>query len=473
MGNFTSKSTKGMRASLPNADDPRSRGGSARASDPPSRRRIDAAGLLTTLSAERCTSDAAGVPVDGPEARAEGVKRLEGCGQSVDRVKPLTSKYSSSNVLIDALRRSAGGGSSASLSAEYGSQYSASNRAISNADASFESLEQVTLSPASCCFGSGRTTPHVLGHRYEVQSLLGSGTFAVVAEAVDLQTGDSVAIKAVSKESSVSKQLDREVEALRLASDHPHVTRLLDVAEDDDCLYLVQECANGGELFDRLMDRGTYSEKAASGAFTNLLGALQHLHSRGVIHRDLKPENILLATPDNDEDIKLTDFGVATVLEKVKGKRAMAKSFMGSLLYLAPEIALGQPYTDKVDMWSAGVILFCMLAAEPPLNVMSVIEYVEVVAGGEQGLETEADRAHSEASWPEFGGDMWEDVSDNAKDLILQLLRRDAGERFSASQALQHPWIAGSAGNRSRPLSVQYASNFRENMHAMRKKRRR
>eukprot|EP00947_MAST-08B_sp_MAST-8B-sp1_P004925 g4925.t1 len=379
------------------------------------------------------------------------------------------------------------------------------------------------------CFGEGDVTPPVLARRYQVQKLLGRGSYAVVAEALDTVTGDTVAIKAVDKAQSLDKQLRLEVDALRLASDHPNVTRLLEVvdAEDSKHLYLVQECCFGGELFDRLVDKGTYSEKDASAAFKQLLGALEHLHARGVVHRDLKPENILLQSKDSDVDIKLSDFGVATILQRVKGRRRqVAKTFIGSLLYLAPEIALGAPYTERVDMWSAGIILYCLLAAEPPLNVGTIEEYIQVVGvsgkvadtigrnsasatvpggggggggrggpgggslfggvgeedsfdggggggGGRSMSRSQEEIVRSEASWPSFDSEAWADVSPIAKDLVLALLKRDPSQRLTASEALRHPWIAGGASNRSRPLSQSYATNLRSNLHAIRKRRKR
>ena len=345
---------------------------------------------------------------------------------------------------------------------------------------------------------------------YEVGSkVLGEGMTSCVKICTNIKTGHKYALKTLQinrLDPSKMAELRDEITIMK-ALDHPNIVRLYDVYEERNKMYLVLEYCEGGELFDRLVDKGTYSGNDDSAAFKQLLGALEHLHARGVVHRDLKPENILLQSKDSDVDIKLSDFGVATILQRVKGRRRqVAKTFIGSLLYLAPEIALGAPYTERVDMWSAGIILYCLLAAEPPLNVGTIEEYIQVVGvsgkvadtigrnsasaavpggggggggrggpgggslfggvgeedsfdggggggGGRSMSRSQEEIVRSEASWPSFDSEAWADVSPIAKDLVLALLKRDPSQRLTASEALRHPWIAGGASNRSRPLS--------------------
>jgi len=138
--------------------------------------------------------------------------------------------------------------------------------------------------------------------------------------------------------------------------EHDNIIKLFEVYESDNHIYLVLELLHGGELFDRIVRKGQYSEKDACVLMRNLLSALAYMHSKGFMHRDLKPENLILKDNENDWDIKIADFGLSTVIkcEEFLFKRC------GTPGYVAPEILADEKYDEKVDVFSAGVILYIL-----------------------------------------------------------------------------------------------------------------
>merc|ERR1712072_34785 len=174
-----------------------------------------------------------------------------------------------------------------------------------------------------------------------------------------------------------------EVAVLR-SVDHPNIVKLYDFFDEKRYYYMAIELMEGGELFERIVKKTFYNEMDARGLVRILLDALAYLHHRGIVHRDLKPENLLLKSPFNDFDIKLADFGFA---KKVEGKSLDTQC--GTPGYVAPAIL-----------------------------------YRKIKA---------ADYA--------FDPQYWDQVSDDAKDLIKKMLVVDPDKRLTASQALRHPWF--------------------------------
>ncbi|XP_021564040.1 calcium/calmodulin-dependent protein kinase type 1B isoform X1 [Carlito syrichta] len=180
----------------------------------------------------------------------------------------------------------------------------------------------------------------------------------------------------------------------------------------------------GGELFDRIMERGSYTEKDASHLVGQVLGAVSYLHGLGIVHRDLKPENLLYATPFEDSKIMVSDFG----LSKIQAGN-MLSTACGTPGYVAPELLEQKPYGKAVDVWALGVISYILLCGYPPFYDESDPELFSQIL---------------RASY-EFDSPFWDDISESAKDFIRHLLERDPQKRFTCQQALQHLWISGDA----------------------------
>lgn len=149
-------------------------------------------------------------------------------------------------------------------------------------------------------------------------------------------------------------QLQTEVDILSQL-DHPNVLKIFEIFDEDDCIYLVLELLAGGELFDRIVEKESYSEKEAAETIRPLVDALRYCHQLGIIHRDLKPENILYQTEEDSSIIKITDFGLARFVQN-----ELATTACGTPNYVAPEIIEGHGYGKEVDVWSIGVIIYIM-----------------------------------------------------------------------------------------------------------------
>mmetsp|Transcript_16538 Transcript_16538/g.24540 ORF Transcript_16538/g.24540 Transcript_16538/m.24540 type:complete len:362 (+) Transcript_16538:143-1228(+) len=258
---------------------------------------------------------------------------------------------------------------------------------------------------------------------YKIGKPLGEGAFSVVKEGTNKETGESFAIKIVTKAKLTDEDeiaLKDEIAVLKDLQ-HDHIIRLYDVFEESRFYYLVTERMCGGELFDRIVAKSYYNEKEARDVCKILFEALQYCHSQNVAHRDLKPENLLLQSEDNDSDLKLADFGFA--------KRCSSENCLttqcGTPGYVAPEILEGTPYGCKADMWSLGVIVYIILGGYPPFIESNQRELFRKIRRGQY----------------EFHEEYWGGVSADAKDLISKLLTVDPSKRFSAEEALGCKWM--------------------------------
>jgi len=178
----------------------------------------------------------------------------------------------------------------------------------------------------------------------------------------------------------------------------------------------------GGELFDRIVEKSYYNEKEARATCRILLEAVGYCHEHSVAHRDLKPENLLLLSKEDDSSIKIADFGFAKIVEG----RGSLKTQCGTPGYVAPEILNGKPYDESADMWSVGVILYILLGGYPPFIEDDQRRLFRKIRKGQY----------------EFHEEYWGTVSDDAKNLISNLLCVKADDRLTASEALQSNWIA-------------------------------
>ncbi|KAJ8492692.1 hypothetical protein OPV22_014413 [Ensete ventricosum] len=263
-----------------------------------------------------------------------------------------------------------------------------------------------------------------IGSRYDLGQELGRGEFGVTYLCTDKATGELFACKSISKKKLRTvvdiEDVRREVEIMRHLPTHPNIVSLNDTYEDEGAVHLVMELSEGGELFDRIVARGHYTERAAAMVIRTIVEVVQNCHKHGVMHRDLKPENFLFANKKENAPLKAIDFGLSVFFKP--GERFT--EIVGSPYYMAPEV-LKRNYGPEVDVWSAGVILYILLCGIPPFW-----------AETEQGIAQAIIR-----SVVDFKREPWPKVSDTAKDLVKRMLDPDPKRRLTAQEVLDHPWL--------------------------------
>eukprot|EP00270_Netrium_digitus_P001062 TRINITY_DN11177_c0_g1_i4.p1 TRINITY_DN11177_c0_g1~~TRINITY_DN11177_c0_g1_i4.p1 ORF type:complete len:304 (+),score=17.73 TRINITY_DN11177_c0_g1_i4:122-1033(+) len=263
--------------------------------------------------------------------------------------------------------------------------------------------------------------------QYVVGRKLGSGRSGVVRAIVDVKSGKEIlAIKTVKLGEKCGSTL-QERNIMHELESHPHVIKFWGAVEDPQSRHLFLELCSYGTLYDYLYRSGRLDEHKAAKLFHQVLLALSHCHSHAIVHSDIKPENIFIScyvddAADGTPELKLGDFGMALKLHQNR----RTEGFCGSPLYMVPEVARGEPYDFKVDLWSAGVILYTMLSGFMPYECEDEMDTLRLVALGEP---------------VELCSEIWSGVSQSAKELISMLLQHDPAKRLSAEAALNHPWI--------------------------------
>ncbi|KAL8195203.1 hypothetical protein R6Q57_025606 [Mikania cordata] len=253
-----------------------------------------------------------------------------------------------------------------------------------------------------------------IGQDFESGETIGQGKFGSVVKCRNRISGEEFACKILPKgEETVHK----EVEIMQHLSGHPGVVTLKAVYEDAQFFHLVMELCPGGRLLDQMREDGLFSEQKAANLMKELMLVLKYCHDMGVIHRDVKPDNILLSASGS---IKLADFGLAARIANGQSLYGV----VGSPAYVAPEVLLGG-YSEKVDIWSAGVVLHALLVGLLPFGGNSVNTVFEAVKNVSINFQDK----------------LWDSISQPACDLIAHMLTRNVSDRYTAEDVLRHPWI--------------------------------
>ena len=276
-----------------------------------------------------------------------------------------------------------------------------------------------------------------LYQKYELCEVLGVGSTSTCHRCIELSSGTSRACKIVDKQEidgAMQQMMDQfytEIKTLK-SLQHPNIIKLYDVFITEDKIYIVMELMSGGELFDYVVQKGTLTEEEASRIVRKVTSALVYMHSKNVIHRDMKPENLLLAhkpRSSHDIEIKIIDFG----LSKILSDGPIASSFLGTRGYLAPEMIQRMDYTKSVDAWALGVIIFVLLCGCLPFDDDC------------QSIPNSPDlRSKFTLRFPRWA----KDLSPSAKDLLNRLLDIDSRRRYTAEQAMEHPWVKGDTASK-------------------------
>lgn len=264
---------------------------------------------------------------------------------------------------------------------------------------------------------------HPVEEFYDLQEELGKGGFSIVRKAINKSTGDAVAIKFIDKKMIGNKEelelIQREIDIMKKVR-HPNVLCLIERFETPERLALVMELVTGGELFYKIVDNGSYSERDARNIVRQLVQGVDYLHGMGIAHRDLKPENLLCTDGDPGVDmiIKIADFG----LSKIFNDGSVLITSCGTPDYAAPEVLrMEGTYDNQVDCWSIGVITYVLLCGFPPFYGKTQNVLFDKIL-----------RADYDFPDPE-----WSYVSASAKDFIRKLLVIEPSQRYTAKQCLE------------------------------------
>jgi len=269
----------------------------------------------------------------------------------------------------------------------------------------------------------------VIGN-YELGAVLGEGAFSKVRLAVDQRTKKEVAVKIVNQSLIQNiKDMERVIREIHVLKNirHPNIIRLFEAIDKGTHVYLVMEHAGGGELYEYIARNGPFSMSEAKRIFHQVLSGVDYCHRQMVSHRDLKPENVLL---DNEMNAKVIDFGLSNDMQP----GALLKTTCGSPCYAAPEMIQGKKYDGtQIDVWSCGVILYCMVCGKLPFDDEQQPELFRKITAGIYTIP--------------------DDVSSDVADLIRQFLTVQPEKRITIAQAWQHPWLASL--NSTAPLSSE------------------
>nr|XP_043633422.1 calcium-dependent protein kinase 29-like [Erigeron canadensis] len=259
---------------------------------------------------------------------------------------------------------------------------------------------------------------------YHIGKELGRGQFGVTYICTEKATRMKYACKSIAKKKLATKKdmedVRREILMLQHLTGQPNIVEFRGAYEDEISVHLVMELCSGGELFDRITKKGSYSEKEAAKIARQIVNVVHVCHFMGVMHRDLKPENFLMVSQDEDAPIKATDFGLSVFIEEGK----VYKEIVGSAYYVAPEV-LRRRYGKEIDVWSAGVILYILLSGVPPFWGETEKAIFEEILDGKLDLQSPP----------------WPSISAGAKDLISKMLIKNPKNRITAAKALEHPWL--------------------------------
>lgn len=280
---------------------------------------------------------------------------------------------------------------------------------------------------------------------YSLGKQLGRGQFGVTYLCTEIRTGKHYACKSISKKKLVTKgdkdDVRREIKIMQHLIGQPNIVEFKGAYEDSDSVHLVMELCAGGELFDRILAKGHYSERAAASVCREIVSVVHTCHFMGVMHRDLKPENFLLSDKSENSVLKATDFGLSVFIEEGK----VYKDMVGSAYYVAPEV-LKRRYGKEADVWSAGVILYILLSGVPPFWDETERGIFEAIRKEELDFQTKP----------------WPSISRSAKDLVRRMLTRDPQSRITAAQVLEHPWLREGGEASDEPIDSAVLSRMKQ-----------
>lgn len=283
---------------------------------------------------------------------------------------------------------------------------------------------------------TGQPDSYVNKQDYIFGKTLGAGTFGVVRQARCISTGENVAVKILLKKAlkgqSVQMQMLYDELNILQQLDHPNIVKFKDWFESKEKFYIVTQLATGGELFDRILEKGKFCEEDAVFIIKQILEAVEYMHKKNIVHRDLKPENILYLDKSENSRLVIGDFGIA---KELKGDHDLIHKAAGSMGYVAPEVLTTSGHGKPCDIWSIGVITYTLLCGYSPFLAESADGFIEECTSGEYPVV--------------FHKPYWNSVSKTAKEFILWALTVNPARRPTAKDLLNDIWITSTESSKT------------------------
>lgn len=286
---------------------------------------------------------------------------------------------------------------------------------------------------------------------YKVGPILGHGTTSKVYALKERTKNMPLACKVIDKRKlsldrnyeTILNQLRTEVDVLRRL-DHMNIVSLRDVIETKQTVYIITEYVSGGELFHHIVENGPLKEEESKMVMQGVFNAVNYLHGKGIVHRDIKAENILISRSDGKiMGVKLIDFGFSKIM-----KHDLAGSFLGTGGYIAPEIRQQKHYSNSVDMWACGVLLYATLSGRLPFSPHTDLLPSKL---GAHAKEFQLDFLPAET---------WVNLSSSVKVLVEGLLKIDPMQRITIKEAMIHPWFGVKKEMHSKKKSEETDCSF-------------
>ncbi len=261
--------------------------------------------------------------------------------------------------------------------------------------------------------------------KYIFDAQLGTGYFGSVKLISPINDfNKKYACKSIDKTKLPANKISnlmREIETLSMV-DHPNIIKYYETYSDPQYFHIIMEYCTGGELFERILLKKRFNENLVCNLIFKLASAIHHCHSLGIVHRDLKPENILFENKSDFSDIKIIDFGLS---RKIQNEDDL-HSIVGSPFYVAPEVLEGN-YDEKCDIWSIGIISYCLLSGKPPFYSDNREELFRKIK--KENVS--------------FAKKVWENISIEAIEFIRMLLNKQSKKRPNAKTILEAKWFKG------------------------------
>ena len=327
-----------------------------------------------------------------------------------------------------------------------------SSRSSVSYDSNYYMKESLKLSRyISKYYNKYKKYPETSLQFYKYGRLIGQGAFGKVNLGLNILTGRIVAVKSFNKNNSEltgdnMKKIKYETDLMKKLN-HPNITKILEMFEDEKYFLIIMEYINGGNLFSFVKKRRKLSEKTAKFLFRQIILGIKYIHEQNIVHRDIKLENLLI---DLNNNVKICDFGIG---RKISSKNQLLYDQCGTLMYMAPEILLSTKEKGyegfPVDIWSSGIALYIMLSGTLPFNYKNKKNEEEENEENEDEEESISDKSKKndddnfelQYSIVYKEPKHIENISDEARDLLKGLLNKDPKKRLTCEQILNHPWL--------------------------------